>query len=66
MPVLLDYTNYKGIRKWRRVEPLNIYRGKNEWHPKEQWLLDAVDLDDEDRVKSFAMEKIHVWREVSP
>ena len=61
--VVIDYTNYKNIRRFRRVEPLLIYRAANDWHPKEQWLLDAIDLEDDSRVKSFAMSGIHSWRD---
>lgn len=61
--VRIDYTNFKGRRSWRRIEPLTIYRGQNSWHPELQWLLDAIDLDDSKKVKSFAMSGIHEWQE---
>jgi hypothetical protein len=63
--VVIDYTSWRGVRSHRKIQPLSIYRGSNVWHKKEQWLLDAVDLEDPmAKVKSFAMSNIHAWTEV--
>jgi hypothetical protein len=43
--VLLDYTNWRGDRSTRRVIPRQVHLAAVEWHPGEQWLLDAWDLD---------------------
>jgi hypothetical protein len=61
--VVIDYTNWKNRRAHRYIHPLRIYRGSNEWHPIEQWLLDAICFED-GKVKSFAMCNIHAWVEV--
>ena len=58
--VRILYTNYRGETTHRRVIPDRIYFGSNEWHPEEQWLLDAYDLDKGAR-RAFAMKHIHEW-----
>lgn len=60
--VVIDYTNWRGERRNRRVRPYpNLVFGPTEWHPVPQWHLHARDLDlDEDRL--FAMKDIHSWR----
>lgn len=63
MQVIIDYTNYRGERAKRRILPLHMCYGENEWHKGEQWLLTAHDLDrDVERV--FAMSSIHSWSAV--
>jgi len=56
--VLIDYTNWKGNRRIRRIRPIGIIFGQNKWHPKNQWLLEAYDLEDR-QIKSFALHGIH-------
>lgn len=64
-PVCIDYTNHRGERRWRNVEPRKLYWGRTEWHPEPQWLLHAFDLDKmEDR--DFAMAGIHQWANEIP
>lgn len=64
-PVCIDYTNHRGERRWRNVEPRKLYWGRTEWHPEPQWLLHAFDLDKmEDR--DFAMAGIHQWADEIP
>lgn len=63
--VVIDYTNWRGKRSLRKIEPLDLYRGANEWHPEPQWLLNAIDLNDAGKIKSFAMSGIHSWEEVT-
>lgn len=59
-PVTIDYTNHRGERGMRRIVPINVYFSCNKWHPEEQWLLAAWDLDkNADRI--FAMRTIHSW-----
>jgi predicted DNA-binding transcriptional regulator YafY len=41
----INYTNWKGVSSKRNIIPLIPFYGKNEWHPTEQWLLIAWDLD---------------------
>ena len=60
--VTIDYTNYRGERSTRKIVPKNIWFGKTEWHPEEQWLLDAIDIE-KDAIRNFAMKDIHSWGE---
>lgn len=39
------YTNWKGETGVRRVKPLEIFFGQNEWHKEAQWLLKAFDYE---------------------
>lgn len=58
--VVIDYTNWRGKRSERLIQPVAIRFGATEWHPEPQWLLDAVDIEKaEDR--TFAMKDIHQW-----
>jgi predicted DNA-binding transcriptional regulator YafY len=58
--VVIDYTNWRGMRSSRRIRPWGIRFGSNEWHAQEQWLLHALDIEkDEDR--EFALASIHSW-----
>jgi predicted DNA-binding transcriptional regulator YafY len=41
----INYTNWKGVSSKRNILPLIPFYGKNEWHPTEQWLLIAWDLE---------------------
>lgn len=59
--VAIDYTNWRGERRIRRIMPLSISWGSTQFHPKPQWLLRARDLED-DGIKMFAMCDIHEWR----
>jgi hypothetical protein len=61
--VEIDYTNHRGERRVRRVQPLSdgLQFTSNEYHPEPQWLMFAVDPET-DRVKTFAMQNIHSWR----
>lgn len=60
--VRIDYTNWRDERRTRRILPLRIYWGSNEWHPETQWLLDAEDLELPDRgTRSFAMKDVRSW-----
>ena len=41
----VSYTNYRGEGGVRRITPIQLYWGSNEWHPEPQWLLRAFDHD---------------------
>jgi predicted DNA-binding transcriptional regulator YafY len=58
--VRIVYTNYRGETAMREIVPQRIWYGKTEWHPDEQWLLDAVDLE-KGAPRSFAMKDIRAW-----
>lgn len=60
--VVIDYTNWKGRRSFRRIipKPNGIEFKSNEFHKVPQWLLEAFDLDDR-KYKTFALASIHSW-----
>ena len=58
--VTIDYTNYRGERGVRVIEPGSIRHGATEFHPQPQWLLTAWDVAKQaERV--FALRDIHSW-----
>ena len=54
------YTNYRGETAIRKIIPKKIWFGSTDWHPGEQWLLDAEDLEKK-ADRSFAMKDIKSW-----
>lgn len=60
LAITIDYTNWRGERSQRRILPHSLRYGTNQWHPTEQWLLAAHDLD-RDEEREFAMVSIHSW-----
>lgn len=62
-PVIIDYTNWRGVRSLRKITPHFIGFCRNEWHPEPQWLLTAYDYPT-DSVRQFAMADIHSWADV--
>ena len=59
-PVVIKYTNWKGQVSDRRILPIGTYWGSNEWHPEDQWLLVAQDLD-KGAIRHFAHKDIQAW-----
>ncbi len=58
--VTIFYTNYRKETAERKIIPKKIWLGSTEWHPEEQWLLEALDVaKNEDR--HFAMKDIKSW-----
>ena len=58
--VRIDYTNWRGERSSRVIIPVTHRWGSNEWHPDEQWLLDAHDVA-KNAERTFACKDIHSW-----
>lgn len=58
--VRILYTNYKNETGYRMIVPEKIWFGATEWHPENQWLLDAHDLE-KNAVRNFAMKDIAEW-----
>ena len=58
--VSILYTNYRGETALRRIIPKDIWFGKTDWHPEEQWLLNALDID-KGANRSFALKDIKEW-----
>ena len=59
--VIIDYTNYRGERRERRVRPVEIFYGESPWHNGPQWFL-RVEDDEKNQRRDFAMSEIHGWR----
>lgn len=59
--VVILYTNYRGETAVRCIIPRTIRFASSEWHPEEQWLIDAYDID-KGAERSFALKDIHEWR----
>jgi predicted DNA-binding transcriptional regulator YafY len=39
------YTNWKGETASRRIIPMSVRWGSNEYHPEAQWLVEGYDVD---------------------
>ncbi|UYO50316.1 WYL domain-containing protein [Rhodopseudomonas palustris] len=61
---LIDYTNWRGERRWRRIVPLRIVFQNSEWHPAPQWIMHAVDVET-GAIREFAMKDIHEWKPIA-
>ena len=62
--VELDYTNWRGERRIRRVVPNGCMTFEsNAWHPEPQWLMWATDEKGED-LKGYAVAGIHSCKPV--
>lgn len=60
--VEIDYTNWRGERRVRQIMPSGSMKFmSNNYHDREQWLVEAVDQEDL-KVKLFALGCIHSWR----
>ncbi len=58
--VSILYANHRGETSSRIVIPHRIWFGRTEWHPEDQWLLDAYDLERQAN-RSFALKDIKTW-----
>ena len=58
--VVIDYTNYRGERALRPIEPARIVFGATPWHPEKQWLLEAFDIVKNEH-RSFALAGVPGW-----
>jgi hypothetical protein len=63
--VWILYKNWRNQTVWRRVRPIRIWFGKTQHHPREQWFLDAIDLD-KNTPRSFAMIDIARTTDAAP
>lgn len=59
--VTIIYTNWKGETAERTIRPIELWFGKTEYHPEEQWLLRALDLTKNEE-RNFAMKDIESWK----
>lgn len=58
--VRIVYTNWKGETAERAIRPIELWYGATEYHPEEQWLLRALDIEKNDE-RNFAMRDIKEW-----
>ena len=56
-PVRIRYTNWKGETGDRYIMPLEVWYGATQWHPEEQWLLRALDVEKQAE-RDFALKDI--------
>lgn len=59
--VVIDYTNWRGVRAERTILPLRWFWGHNAVHQDEQWLLEAMDQA-KGEVRIFALTNFHSWK----
>lgn len=59
--VNIYYKNWKGETSWRRIVPINIDFKSTKYHTKQQWILEAFDVDKQSH-RSFAMCDIITWQ----
>jgi predicted DNA-binding transcriptional regulator YafY len=59
--VIIDYTNHRGQRSMRIINPKTIVWKSSDWHSEPQWILDAWDYD-KVADREFAMKDIHSWK----
>ena len=58
--VNIIYTNWKGETRKRTILPIRIEFKSTIWHPEEQWILVALDLEKGEE-RSFAIKDIKKW-----
>lgn len=58
----IRYTNYRGESAEREIIFEYFWWGKTEWHPKEQFLIHAIDTA-KDEPRDFALADIDAWLE---
>lgn len=56
--ITIRYTNYRGVTADRRIVPITVRFASTEWHPGEQWILDALDVE-KGVIRSFALRDVH-------
>ncbi len=56
-PLAFEYTNWEGKTAVRKIQPIEVWYGKTEWHPEEQWFLKAIDVE-KDAERNFALKDI--------
>lgn len=55
--ITIAYTNWRGETSERIIIPIEVWFGKTEWHPEEQWFLKAHDVR-KDAERDFALRDI--------
>lgn len=57
--VLMDFTNYKGIRSIRRIRPIRMFWGSTTFHRQDQFFIKAYDLEKNGEIRDFPLKGIH-------
>jgi hypothetical protein len=61
----IDYTNWRGQCRERKIVPIRIEHGPNKYHPTKCALLVAWDMDMSPPIeKTFALAGIHSWKDL--
>lgn len=63
--VKIVYTNWRKETAEREIVPIEIWFGKTEWHPEEQWFLKARDVG-RGAERDFALQDIQQWHGYIP
>lgn len=58
--IVIKYTNHRNETSLRNIIPKRIWFGKTDYHPEEQWLLEAYDCDKQ-ADRNFAIKDILSW-----
>lgn len=61
--VQILYTNYRGETAYRVILPQRLWFGSTQYHPEEQDLLDALDVE-KNEVRNFAVKDIKEWKQL--
>ena len=59
--VTILYTNWKGDTNYRNIIPMSVEFKATQWHPEEQWILNAMDVD-KNAQRAFAIKDIKEWK----
>lgn len=59
--IRFTYKNWRGEVRERKAVPEQLWFGASPWHPEPQWLLQAWDLEKEER-RYFALRNVSGWR----
>lgn len=57
---VIKYTNWKNQTSKRKIVPIRIFWGFTEYHPDQQWMLEAFDVSKQE-IRTFSMKNIHKW-----
>lgn len=64
-PLTIVYTNWRGETAEREIVPTRLWFGATKWHPKPQWLLTALDIE-ESAERDFAWNGIDFQGDAPP
>ena len=59
-PLSFTYKNWRGEVSVRRVHPISVRFGTNDWHKEPQWLMLATDTGKNEE-REFAMQDMACW-----